>query len=147
MAHSKFMLFTPHDPDLQQMLHTLKGSVVARWFCVRLEIEGSLVWDSQEGHIVSLGKTLYLLLSTGPTQEDRKLSQHDGIIVDWELKHQHKQNKHTWSMGLNLIFITICAIFNVCLMQSSRVCTGLIQDCLEKSLKIKFALRSAVAQW
>ena len=35
--------------------------------------------------VVSLSKTLYPLLSTGSTQEDRKASQHD-----WDLKHQHK---------------------------------------------------------
>ena len=33
--------------------------------------------------LVSLSKTLYLLLSTASTQEDRKSSQHDWKIVDW----------------------------------------------------------------
>ena len=33
-----------------------------------------------------LSKTLYLLLSTGSNQED--LSQHDGKIVDWDIKRQ-----------------------------------------------------------
>ena len=42
--------------------------------------------------VVSLNKTLYPLLSTGSTQEDRKLSQHDWKIVDWNVKLQHKQN-------------------------------------------------------
>ena len=40
---------------------------------------------------VSLIKTFYALLSTGLTQEGRKLSQHDWKIVDCYIKHQHKQ--------------------------------------------------------
>ena len=40
---------------------------------------------------MSLSKTLYLLLSTGLTHEDRILSKHDQKIVDWDVKHQHKQ--------------------------------------------------------
>ena len=39
---------------------------------------------------MSLSMTLYLLLSTGSTQENRKSSQHDLRIVDWEVKHKHK---------------------------------------------------------
>ena len=39
--------------------------------------------------VVSLSKTLYHLLGTGSTQEDRKMSRHDGKVVDWDLKHQH----------------------------------------------------------
>ena len=42
---------------------------------------------------MSLSKTLYLLLSTGSTQEDRKTSQHDRKIVDWDLKHSYIQNR------------------------------------------------------
>ena len=40
--------------------------------------------------IVSLSKKLSPLLSTGSMQEDRKVSRHDGIIVAWDVKHQHK---------------------------------------------------------
>ena len=40
--------------------------------------------------VVSLSKTLYPLLGTA-TQEDRKSSLHDWIIVDWDIKQQHKQ--------------------------------------------------------
>ena len=36
---------------------------------------------------VSFRKTLYPLLSTGSTQEDKKTSQHDWNIVDWFIKH------------------------------------------------------------
>ena len=39
---------------------------------------------------LSLNKTLYPLLSTGPTQEVP--SRHDEKIVDWGLKYQNKQN-------------------------------------------------------
>ena len=40
-------------------------------------------------------KTFFLLLSTGSTQEDRKLSRHDSKleIVDWDVKYEHKQTK------------------------------------------------------
>ena len=38
--------------------------------------------------VVSLIKTLHPLLSTGSTQEDRKISRHDLKIVDLEVKHQ-----------------------------------------------------------
>ena len=42
-------------------------------------------------NIVSLSKILYPLLSTGSTQKDRKTSQLDRKIVDWDVKHQHKK--------------------------------------------------------
>ena len=41
--------------------------------------------------VVSLSKTLYLLLSTGSTQEDP--SRHDCKIVDWEIKNQNEQTR------------------------------------------------------
>ena len=48
-------------------------------------------FKTQQGiYFVSLSKTLYPLLSTGSTQENRKSSQHDLRIVDWEVKHKHK---------------------------------------------------------
>ena len=37
--------------------------------------------------------TFYPLLSTGPTQEDRKISRQDCKNVDWDIKHQHKLSK------------------------------------------------------
>ena len=43
--------------------------------------------------VVSFGKTLYPLLSTGSTQEYRKMSWHYWKIVDWDVKHQYKQTK------------------------------------------------------
>ena len=39
-----------------------------------------------------LSKTFYPLLSTGSTQEDRKSSRHDLKIVEWDVKHQQKQD-------------------------------------------------------
>ena len=42
---------------------------------------------------MSLSKIPYLLLSTGSNQEDKKSSQHDWKIVDWDVKHQNKQCK------------------------------------------------------
>ena len=39
-----------------------------------------------------LSKTLYPLLSTGSTQEDRKSYQHDCKTVDWELNHLEMLN-------------------------------------------------------
>ena len=44
--------------------------------------------------VVSLSKTLYPLLSTGSTQEGRKLSWHDWKIVHWDKEHQSKQEIH-----------------------------------------------------
>ena len=35
------------------------------------------------------GRTLYLLLSTGPTQEGRN----DGKTVDWDVMNQYKQTR------------------------------------------------------
>ena len=51
------------------------------------EIGRSLVRDSLEA-IVSLIKTLYPLLSTGLTYEDRTLSRHDWKTVNWGIKHK-----------------------------------------------------------
>ena len=42
---------------------------------------------------MSLSKTLYLLLSTGLTQ-DRKLSHYDRKIGNWDVKHQGKQTNN-----------------------------------------------------
>ena len=53
---------------------------------------------SPESLRLSLSKTLYPLLSTSLTQEDSKLSQHDRKIVDWDIKHQHKQTIKIVSM-------------------------------------------------
>ena len=46
--------------------------------------------------VLSLGKTLYLLLNTDVTQEDRKLSLHDRKTVDWDVKHQNKQRNYNY---------------------------------------------------
>ena len=43
--------------------------------------------------VVSLSNTLHPLLSTGSTQEDRKISRHDLKIVDFEVKHKKTNNK------------------------------------------------------
>ena len=39
---------------------------------------------------MSLRKSLYLLLSTGSTQEDRKSNRHDRFFFDWDVKHQNR---------------------------------------------------------
>ena len=38
-----------------------------------------------------LEQDTFPLLSTGSTQEDKKLSKHDCKIVDWDVKHLDKQ--------------------------------------------------------
>ena len=48
--------------------------VVAKWMSVGLEVEESLLRNSSRHCVVSLSKTLYPLLSTVSTQEDRKSS-------------------------------------------------------------------------
>ena len=60
-----------------------------------INFKWSWVWDSPpvEALILSMSKTLYLLLSTGSTQGDRNMSRHGWNIVDWDLKHQHKQTR------------------------------------------------------
>ena len=40
-----------------------------------------------------LSKALYPLLSTGSTQEERKSSEHEGKIVDCDVKHQRKASR------------------------------------------------------
>ena len=49
---------------------------------------------------MSLSKTFYPLLSSRSTQET---SQHDRKIVDWDVKHQHKQTNRSVLYGGNLI--------------------------------------------
>ena len=77
--------------SLSKTLYLLLGNVL------RL-IKGLLFRDltsveSQHAIIMSLSKTLYPLLSTGSTQEDRKLSGHGRNIVGWGIKHQNKITK------------------------------------------------------
>ena len=55
------------------------------WLCVSLGIQGFTV-------VCPLSKTLYLLLSIGSTQEDRKSPEHDWKIVDWDLIAYLKTN-------------------------------------------------------
>ena len=50
--------------------------------------------------VVSLSKTLYPLLSTGSTKEERKPSQHDSKIVNWH--HNKQTNKQRVSIGHSL---------------------------------------------
>ena len=69
---------------------------------VRLGIEGLLVGQT---HCVNvyLSKTLYLLLDTGSTQEDRKSSQRDLKIVDRGRKASNQINKNRLCLyGLSL---------------------------------------------
>ena len=40
-----------------------------------------------------MSKTPYSPFSTGSAQEDKKTSQHDRKVVDWDVKNQHKE-KH-----------------------------------------------------
>ena len=49
-------------------------------------------------------KILYPLLSTGSTQEDRKMSRHYLKIVDWGVKHQHKQTNITLAIPVYMYF-------------------------------------------
>ena len=43
---------------------------------------------------MSVSKTIYPLLSTGPIQEDP--SRHDLKIVDWDVENQNKQTRGRW---------------------------------------------------
>ena len=53
-------------------------SAVAQFVEHGLGFKGFLVQDFHQSHsVVSLGMALYLFLSNGSTQEDRKSSQHD----------------------------------------------------------------------
>ena len=70
---------------------SLKSTKMAQLVEHSLGVEGSLAQNSLGHCAVSLSNTLYPLLSTGSTQEDRKMSQHDWKIVDCDVKHQHKQ--------------------------------------------------------
>ena len=83
---------------------------------VRLEIEGLLVGQT---HCVNvyLSKTLYLLLDTGSTQEDRKSSQHDLKIVDRGRKASNQINKNRLclcELSLTLIPLHLIWVYNVC---------------------------------
>ena len=52
--------------------------------------------ETHQSHcLVSLSKKFFPLLSTGLPQEDTKSSWHYWKIVDWDVKHRHKQtNQH-----------------------------------------------------
>ena len=45
--------------------------------------------------VVSLSKTLYSLFSTGSTQKNRYTSRYNWKLVDWDVKHLHKQTEGT----------------------------------------------------
>ena len=68
---------------------TLMGSVVAQLVECKTWYRGVASSRLAVGRVtvVSLSKTLYPLLNTGSTQEDRKLSRHDCKIVDLDVKH------------------------------------------------------------
>ena len=55
-------------------------------------------FESHSGRrVVSLSKTYLLPKSTGNTQEVVASSQHDRLIVYWDIKHQTNQNKHVYA--------------------------------------------------
>ena len=75
-------------------LYWLIYSGKKEWFSGRvLDLRSKGCWfeTHRKRCIVSFSKTLYPLLSTGSTQKVRKTSQHDWKIVEWDIKHQHKQ--------------------------------------------------------
>ena len=51
-------------------------------------------------HLLKPGKK-YSLLSTGSTQEDRKSSQHDWKIIDWDMKHKKNNKKKQTANKVN----------------------------------------------
>ena len=53
---------------------------------------------------MSLSKTLYPLLSTCITQEDRKLSQHNLKIVDWDIVIEKSKKKLECFNGTCILF-------------------------------------------
>ena len=53
------------------------------------------VASSRHTRVIALEQDTYSLLSTGSTLEDRESSRHDLRIVDWDVKHRHKQNTAT----------------------------------------------------
>ena len=68
----------------------------SRWLSGRFDIEGLLVQDLQVA--------LHLCPCTGSNKEDRKLSRHDLKVVQWDVKHTHKQTK---PMDFSIKFDTI----------------------------------------
>ena len=66
---------------LQYFLVFLRVTALHRFYC--MYYEGWL----RRHCVVSLSKTLYSLLSTGSTQEYKKMSWHDWKIVDLDVKH------------------------------------------------------------
>ena len=56
---------------------------------------------------MSLSKTLYPLLSTGLTQEDRETSGHYLKIVDWNIMHQHESNQNNSEKSHDMRFPTM----------------------------------------
>ena len=73
----------------------------------------------QQTHCVNvfMSKTLYLLLDTGSTQEDRKSSQHELKIVDKGHKASNQINKNRLclcELSLTLILWHLIWVYNVC---------------------------------
>ena len=56
--------------------------------------------------MLSLSKTLYLLLGTGSTHEDWESSQHDFKSVDWDIKHK-KNPKNPYRVDFAKISLTL----------------------------------------
>ena len=63
--------------------------------------------------IVSLSKTLYPLLSTCSTPEDRRFHMTE-IIVDWDIKHQNTKVRASMLIRSNMVHV-LCIWDNVCL--------------------------------
>ena len=61
-----------------------------------LRLRGHWYKAHHRHYVVSLSKTLYALLSTGSTKENRKMSWHYWKIVEWDIKHQHKHKGSTY---------------------------------------------------
>ena len=66
-------------------------------------------FKTQQRHcILSLSKTLYPLFSTGSTQEK---SYHDGKIVGWDVKHEHKQTTVVTASMKALQYLLVLVLF------------------------------------
>ena len=68
----------------------------ARWLSGRVSDSGARGrgFETYRRRVVSLSKTLYSRKYWLITQEAVAPSRHDWKIVDWDVKPQHKQNKH-----------------------------------------------------
>ena len=67
----------------------------------------------------ALSKTLYPLLNTGSTQEDRKLSQHDCRIVNLDVNIEHRKNRLKWAVKYEDLSLFVCMVGMV---QKRNIC-------------------------